>query len=444
MIVLGIGTNIGDRLANLRRAINALRHVDGLSVQQVSPVYTSDALLPDNAPPDWNLPYLNLAVRCDTTLQPLALLDVLKKIEASFGREAPVRHWGPRVIDIDILAWDEKIITSEKLTIPKVDLLLRPFALWPLADVAPTWVFPETGMHQGKTAEELVEKWGSRFSGDAPLHTKQIYQRADTSQLVGIINVTPDSFSDGNQFYTPETALRQALHLMSSGADIIDIGAESTSPSAHPITARVEWERLEPVLKLIQAEKKNFSIPPKISIDTRHAEVAEKALAFDIDWINDVTGLDDPAMRSIIAAAKVDCVVMHHIRIPEDRNYVLTRAEDPVKLIYEWGAKRLDELERAGIQREKVIFDPGIGFGKMAEQSLLVVKHIERFAELGTRLLVGPSRKTFLALFTQYGFSDRDIETLAVVLHLAKHNVDYMRVHNIEMCARGLRVMRAL
>lgn len=440
MIVLGVGTNIGDRLANLRRAIKELKLADSLSVQQVSPVYMSDALLPDNAPANWDLPYLNLAIRCETTLEPLALLALLKKIEASFGREAPVRHWGPRIIDIDILAWDDKIIESDKLTIPKVDLVERPFALWPLADVAPLWVFPKLS----QTAEQLVEKWGSRFSGDAPLHTKQIYQRADTSQLVGIINVTPDSFSDGNQFYNPETAVHQALHSMSSGAEIIDIGAESTSPKAQPITARTEWERLEPVLKLIHTEKKNFIIPPKISVDTRHAEVAEKALAFEIDWINDVTGLDDPAMRHIVAQAKVDCVVMHHIRIPEDRNFVLARADDPVKLVYEWGAKRLDELEKAGILREKIIFDPGVGFGKMAEQSLLLVKHVDRFAGLGVRLLVGPSRKTFLSLFTQHEFSNRDIETLPIVLHLAKHHVDYLRVHNVEMCARGLRVMKAL
>lgn len=440
MIVLGLGTNIGDRLANLRNTIVALKKLPNFSIQQISPVYISDALLPENAPLDWDMPYLNLAIRCETNLEPLALLEAIKKIEASFGRQADVRHWGPRVIDIDILAWDDRVIESDILTIPKEGLIKRPFALWPLADVAPSWVFPPSG----KTAEELAEQWGSRFSGNAPLHTRQIFQRADTPQLVGVINVTPDSFSDGGQFYQPEMAMQQAWQLVSTGADIIDIGAASTAPNAAPIDEQREWARLEPVLKLILEQKKKFLVLPKISVDTYHASVAEKALALGVDWVNDVTGLQDIAMRRLVAEAKVDCVVMHHIRIPEDRKHVLPRNEDPVKAVYEWGAKQLEMLEKSGIAREKIIFDPGIGFGKTAEHSFTLIQQIDRFADLGARILVGHSRKTFLSRFTDQVFSNRDVETLAITLYLAKHKVDYLRVHDVEMAARGIRVAEAI
>lgn len=444
MVILGLGSNVGDRLANLRLALQAIEKIPGMEVKQVSPIYLSDALLPDNAPPDWDVPYLNLALRCETLLAPLDLLNLLKNIEWTIGRKPEVRHWGPRVLDIDILAFDDVIIKSDVLTIPHESLQERPFALWPLADVAPFWLFPLQGPNQGKSAAQIVEKWGSRFTGKAPHHTRQIYQRIDVSRLVGIINVTPDSFSDGGQFLTPHDALQQALRLVASGADVIDIGAESTAPTASAIDAKTEWARLQPVLTVIKESIDDFIVVPKISIDTRHPDVAAKALALGVDWINDVSGMDDTAMREIVAQSKADCVVMHHLSLPERRDDVLPRDQDPISHVYAWAEKRLHELEQQGIKRERIIFDPGIGFGKMAEQSLFLLKNVAIFQQLGVRLLIGPSRKTFLSLLSGLPFAERDTETLAIALHLARQHVDYLRVHNVEMCARGLRVMSAL
>ena len=444
MVILGLGSNVGDRLVNLRKALRYIKQLPEIKVLQASPVYISDALLPDLAPPDWDQPYLNLALLCETSLAPLELLKQLKNIEWTIGRKPEARHWGPRILDIDILAWNDTIIQNDILTIPHENLQERPFALWPLADVAPLWRFPLEGQNHDKTAAEMVEKWGSRFSGNAPLQTKQIYQRIDTPALVGVINVTPDSFSDGGKFLNTEKALQQALSLVYSGAEIIDMGAESTAPGANAISPEEEWLRLEPVLKAIHAAGNQFLIPPKISIDTRHPDVAAKALTVGIDWVNDVTGLQNPAMREIVLASKADCVVMHHMSIPASSEHVLPRHQDAVKLVYEWGAKHLDELEREGIARERIIFDPGIGFGKVPEHSLDLIKHIDVFNQFGTRLLIGHSRKSFFSLFTQQPFYNRDIETLAVTLYLANHSVDYLRVHNIEMCARGLKVSAAL
>jgi 2-amino-4-hydroxy-6-hydroxymethyldihydropteridine diphosphokinase/dihydropteroate synthase len=444
MIVLGLGSNLGDRLANLRKALQAIGNLPDLSVRQVSPIYISDALLPENAPADWDMPYLNLAIRCDTTLAPLDLLKQLKTIEWSIGRKPEIRHWGPRVVDIDILAADNLIVASDVLTVPHANLQQRPFALWPLADVAPLWQFPLSGPNHGKTAAQIVEPWGSRFSGEAPFHTRQINQRVDTPQLVGILNVTPDSFSDGGQFLQREQAQQQMTHLVSTGAEVLDIGAESTSPRATPLDAETEWQRLEPVLASIKEIKTQFILPPKISVDTRHASVAAKALEFGADWINDVSGLDDPAMQEIVAQSSVDCVVMHHLSIPERRDHILPRNEDPVSIVHAWGEKRINELEKKGIARDRIIFDPGIGFGKMAEQSLILLKNTRVFANLGVRVLVGHSRKTFLSLLSGMPFAERDIETMAMSVCLAFQPITYLRVHNVEMCARGLRVAAAL
>lgn len=442
MIVLGMGSNVGDRLSHLRKSLQAIKKLPGLTVHQVSPLYISDALLPENAPPEWDMPYLNLALRCDTSMEPLALLNELKNIEWSIGRKPEVRHWGPRIVDIDILAWDDRVIQNDSLTVPHHNLQERPFAFWPLADVAPLWTFPLPGPNEGKTAAQIVEIWGSRFSGHAPFHTRQILQRVDTPQLVGIINVTPDSFSDGGLFLHAGQAKQHMIKLVEGGADVIDIGAESTAPKAAPLDANSEWQRLEPVLAALREAK--CLLPPKISVDTRHPATAEKALQFGIDWINDVSGLDDPAMREIVAASKTDCVVMHHLSIPERRDNVLPRGEDPVKLVREWGEKRLRELEQQGIARERIIFDPGIGFGKMAEQSLYILQHVHAFSNLGARLLIGHSRKTFMSLFTGKSFAERDIETVAMAIRLAEQPVAYLRVHDVEMCARGFRAAAAL
>jgi 2-amino-4-hydroxy-6-hydroxymethyldihydropteridine diphosphokinase len=138
MVVLGLGSNQGDRLMYLRRALEALKKLNKVEVKQVSGVYRSDALLPKDADSHWNQPYFNLALRAETTLPPHELLDCIKRIESDLERKKEKR-WGPRSIDIDILAWDDRVINDDRLCIPHEGILDRPFALWPLADVAPFW-----------------------------------------------------------------------------------------------------------------------------------------------------------------------------------------------------------------------------------------------------------------------------------------------------------------
>ncbi len=418
MVILGLGSNVGDRLANLRKGLNLIRAIPQTSVAQVSPIYISDALLPENAPTHWdNRPYLNAALRCDTKLEPYEFLKIIKNIEIAVGRK-PDSDWAPRPLDIDILAWDDLVQYDKLLHIPHEHLLTRPFALWPLADVAPNWIHPR-GDRAAKMAQDLKSK-------PDPLNTKQIPHRIDTAQLVGTINLAPDSFSDGGQTVTFEKIKK----LADAGADVIDIGAEATNPNAKPITPEEEWRRLEPFLSNLK------SIPAKISLDTRNAKTAEKALALGIDWINDVSGLTNPAMQELIRAHTCDVVMMHHVTIPASKDHVLPEDQDVVKLVYQWGEQQLEKLN---IPRERIIFDVGIGFGKTAQQSLDLLKNIEVFKSLGCRLLVGHSRKSFLELFTQKPPQERDLETVLFSLHLNQKGVDYLRVHDVDYHARAFR-----
>lgn len=442
MVILGLGSNLTDRLAHLRHALHLIQQIPSLTVCQVSPVYVSDALLPDNAPTSWDKPYFNLALRCETSLSPYELLEKTKQIEKQVGRQLE-KNWGPRVVDIDLLAWDDLIQYDEKLHIPHEELTERPFALWPLADVAPFWHYPIAGPLQGKTAVELCSRWGSRFDGNAPLHTRQIYHRIDTPELVGILNITPDSFSDGGKHQNENAIIQQLHHLVNTGADVIDIGAEATGPNAKPISAETEWLRLEPALSLILAEKKNLLLSPKISIDTRHPETACKALALEVDWINDVSGLDHPEMQQAVLNSACDIVFMHHMGIPTNKNITLPLDQNPIETLLQWAKTKISALEQTGLSRERLIFDPGIGFGKTAEQSLALLREAQRFHDLGIRVLIGHSRKSFLASITNASTENRDIETAITSLSLAKQHVHYLRVHNTEIHARAFRVAGA-
>lgn len=437
MIILGLGCNIGDRLANLRQTLQHLYKIPDLKIRQISPIYESDALLPENTPPEWDMPYLNLAIRCDTKLDPQTILEQTKNIEFQMGR-AEHLHWSPRIIDIDILAWDNKTYNTEALQIPHQDLLNRPFAIWPLADVAPNW------QYNGITAQEIIKPWGSKFDGKAPLHTRQIAHRIDTPQMIGILNITPNSFADGGKYETIETAITQAQHLFQSGADIIDIGAESTRPAGTAITPAQEWQRLEPILNAIYDLWQDSTFKPKISIDTRNPMVAEKALAYNIDWLNDVTGFDDPKMRQIAINSSVKLVFMHHLRIPENRDIHLPFDQNPVDAVYQWAKTRSQELIAMGIDQDRLIFDPGIGFGKHAEQSFTIIKRIVEFKKLGLPILAGHSRKTFLSQFTDKPFIERDLETAIIGNFLAEQQVDYLRVHNVAAQMQALKINKAL
>lgn len=244
------------------------------------------------------------------------------------------------------------------------------------------------------------------------------------AKLVGIVNVTPDSFSDGGAALDPARAVEAIEHLIADGADVIDIGAESTRPGATPITHAEEWARLEPVLKKLPA----LSVP--VSIDTRHAETAAKALQYNISWINDVSGFSAPAMIEAVKHSDCKLVVMHSLGVPADKGHVLPPETDIIAELMSFARGRFAALESAGIEHSRFIFDPGAGFGKTAQQSLAIVQGVRHFRALGVPILIGHSRKSFLPVMGG-SIAQRDEATLAMSQYLSGQGVDYLRVHNV-------------
>lgn len=262
------------------------------------------------------------------------------------------------------------------------------------------------------------------------------------TQLVGILNLTPDSFSDGGNYTSAERAIEQADALMEAGADIIDIGAESTRPGAIPLTEAEEWQRLEPVLTVLC----NQGLP--ISLDSYHPGNIIKALDLGIAWVNDVTGFTNPLMLEAISHApkerELRIVLMHNLGIPANPTKLLPLQEDPVALVFAWAEARIADLTGQGIDKDQIIFDPGIGFGKNATQSLTLIKRIKEFHTLGVELLVGHSRKSCFSVLTNVSPGARDPETYTASVYLAGCGVQFLRVHDVDGNARALKVFSYL
>ncbi|MCD6035853.1 MAG: folKP [Rickettsiales bacterium] len=246
------------------------------------------------------------------------------------------------------------------------------------------------------------------------------------TKLVGILNITPDSFSDGGDFLDAAKALKHGKELIEEGAAVLDIGAESTRPGAIPLTGAEEWERLDAVLPNLILMAKAAGVG--VSVDTYHPETAQKAIALGVDWINDVSGFSNPLMIEAVKDAKVQLVVMHNLGVPADKNRTLPEGCNPVAEVYQWAEAKFAALQAKGISRNRLIFDPGLGFGKTAEQSLALVKGIAAFRELNVPLFVGHSRKSFLS---RVG-ADREEATKITSSELAAKGVDYLRVHDIK------------
>ncbi len=251
-------------------------------------------------------------------------------------------------------------------------------------------------------------------------------------KLVGVLNVTPDSFSDGGQFFTTEKAIEHATQLVNDGVSVIDIGAESTRPGATPLTPEQEWFRLESILEALTEQFHDKHI--QLSLDTRHPKNAEKAIQLGVDWINDVSGADSKSMQQLVAVhPSCKIVAMHHLGIPADKQKIIPLNEDATQVVKQWCVEKIQTLESAGIPKNRIIIDPGLGFGKNAQQSLKLLQDIHAFTGLGVELFVGHSRKSFLQPFYGDDMQQRDLGTLVASLYMAEKNVDYVRVHNVAM-----------
>ncbi len=257
------------------------------------------------------------------------------------------------------------------------------------------------------------------MSGDARL-TAFLAALAARPLVMGILNLTPDSFSDGGRFEGLEAAREQARNLSLGGADILDIGAESTRPGHTPVAPDEEWRRLEPVLGPLVSE---FPLP--FSIDTYKAEIARRALALGVSVVNDVGGLQrDPAMAETVARAGAGVVIMHN-------RETMDREIDIVEDLLHFFERSLALADRAGISRGKILIDPGIGFGKSRAQNMAALKATGRLkAAFGLPVLIGVSRKRMFGELLGAGVDDRLIGTLAANLAALARGANVFRVHD--------------
>ncbi|KAG7586383.1 Pterin-binding domain [Arabidopsis thaliana x Arabidopsis arenosa] len=353
--------------------------------------------------------FLNAAIRGVTKHEPHELLNVLKKIEKEMGREENGLRYGPRPLDLDILFYGKHRITSDKLIIPHERIWERPFVLAPLVDLLGT---------EDIDNDHIVEYWHSlsihpggifqaweRLGGESLL-AKDGIQRvipigdhlwdfSKKTYVMGILNLTPDSFSDGGKFQSIDSAVSQVRLMISEGVDIIDIGAQSTRPMASRISTQEEIDRLIPVLKFVRgmAEMKG----KLISVDTFNSEVALEAIRNGADILNDVSG----------------------------------------GKLYE----RVKEAELSGIPAWRIMIDPGIGFSKGIDHNLDIIMELPKIrGEMGKKsiglshapILIGPSRKRFLGdICGRPEASERDSATVACVTAGILKGANIIRVHNV-------------
>jgi len=259
--------------------------------------------------------------------------------------------------------------------------------------------------------------------------------------LMGILNITPDSFSDGGEYFGFGAAISHAQKLLQDGAGIIDIGGESTRPGADYVNATDEMARVIPVVRTLRNTHPNALI----SVDTRKSEVARQAIELGADFVNDISALrDDPAMASLLAAnPHVKVILMHMQGSPRNMQHD-PHYEHPVPEIMDFLDRRIQYCEAEGITRDRILIDPGIGFGKTAEHNIEIITEAGQFRSLGVKIVMGTSRKRFISAIHPSDAKDRIGGTLATALAMALANVDILRVHDVLEHAQFFAVLSRL
>lgn len=462
--VIALGSNLGDRVAHFSSALQLLNAHPDIDVVDTSFLYETAPMYYEDQPR-----FLNGACKVRTTLAPLALLDVCQAIETQVGRvKEHVPRNGPRVIDLDVIAIDDLHLETERLIVPHARLAERAFALYPLCDVWPDYVHPVLG----RAAHTLLP--GVDTTGMVRVHPlgAQLEPWGAHTRVMGILNATPDSFSDGGQHAPLNAAMQAARAMAAAGVDLFDVGGMSTAPGRDEVSAETELARVRPLIEALRADPATREIP--ISIDTYRASVAEKALDAGATMINDISGgTRDPAMLPLVAARQCMYVVMH-MRGDAHTMTRLTQYEHSVVagVMHELEARVHDAL-RAGVRRWQLIIDPGIGFAKDTAGNLALLRDLAQLNAPGAGtlggsdamprpgaphlpyaslahmpLLLGVSRKRFLGHVLgapDAPPSERVHATMAAcAVTLPTGCVDVVRVHDVPAAMETVRVCDAV
>jgi dihydropteroate synthase len=256
---------------------------------------------------------------------------------------------------------------------------------------------------------------------------------------MGVINVTPDSFSDGGEYLDPGTAVARGVALVADGADVLDVGGESTRPGSDPVTAEVEMAR---VLAVIRGLREATDVP--ISIDTTKAVVAEAAIAAGASFVNDVSAMRvDPRMAEVVAAAGVPVCLMHMRGIPKTMQDD-PRYDDVVAEVASFLAERVRAAREAGISEDAICIDPGIGFGKTGEHNLSLLRHLDAIVAVGPPVVIGVSRKRFLGAIIGDAERTRAVATAAANVEAVRRGAWMVRVHDVRETREALAVAAAI
>ena len=282
-------------------------------------------------------------------------------------------------------------------------------------------------MNRGPAVQRTKTRVGSLTFGPDPV-------------LMGVLNVTPDSFSDGGEFFRAEPAVSHAEKMFDEGAQVIDVGGESTRPGADPVSPEEELRRVLPVIQGILSARPDSIV----SIDTYRSSIAEAALDAGARAVNDVTALGDPRMAGLMAERGCPIILMHMLGEPKSMQQD-PRYEDVVREVRDFLAERAERAIRAGVELENIILDPGIGFGKALEHNLKLLKRLDSLVELGFPVLVGVSRKSFLGKIT--GCEDpksRLFGTMAANVLAYERGANLFRVHEVRANKEALAVAAAI
>ena len=268
---------------------------------------------------------------------------------------------------------------------------------------------------------------------------EQVFDCSERTLVMGIVNVTPDSFSDGGRFFGSVYAVRHAQQLVADGADIIDVGGESTRPGSEPVAAEEELARVLPVIRRLVDEVPGVVI----SVDTRKAQVAAAALWEGASIVNDVSGGRDPQMFDVVRQADAALVLMHMKGDPKTMQDAPIY-EDVVAEVHGFLRERVEAAAFAGIDPERIAIDPGIGFGKDLEDNLTLMRRIQAFLDLARPVLVGPSRKRFIGAILDLPEDERTEGSVGAACWMVSRGVHAVRVHDVREVSRAVRVIDAI
>jgi dihydropteroate synthase len=287
--------------------------------------------------------------------------------------------------------------------------------------------------------ERTLAQWEALTSARAPLQLGERTVRLDQPQVMGVLNVTPDSFSDGGRFADSASAAAAGSAMAEEGAAIVDVGGESTRPGAKPVWPGDESERVVPVIRQLAGGG------AAVSIDTRNSEVMTAALAAGARLVNDVSALThDPRSAEVVAAAGVPVVLMHHQGSPETMQEA-PRYDDVLVEVYLWLEERIAAAQGAGIERSKILVDPGFGFGKTVAHNLELMNGLALFHSLGCPLVLGASRKRTIGALSGEAPADQRLGgSIALALKAAEQGAHILRVHDVFETVQALKVWRGL